>query len=565
MAGPNWNSQRSAEELTRLLAPGVLGFFTHFEATEVFASAPGQPTALNVFSIFVAEERLVEGSTEPEYLTSKPIRLKSLDGWSFGIKRYLKPVAELAPLFRNIGSQDWRPAGQLLRLGELVPVPTQFIAPDLATPIPLNRVLKNNFWSGSHVLEWADPNKTPLKPLLDEPRRLKDLSDAVRPLVPFGLASLSDRLGNLIVQLPVTILVARFGHLQASGDMLLTVQWHPKATQRPLRTSCTLRYDGAISATMSASAAAPQTVLPMADGPGAYWGTVWDDEHRILLGASEDFSFIASAEMAVRIADPEPRVFFLRDESGAAQQIRVPLMNPPIKSLVGKPVASPAGQWTSRRVYREETDRLAAELRFVQYLPDPGNQRATRTKALRDIRLLINRHGEESVWLWDPFLSAEDVLNTLFYCGFIGSDLRALSGGSVPLADRTPPPYRPAANPICAWVSRWLGDRKVALPPRPSFAATQRAKIEEANSNLRGLRLEYRVKTASSGWDFHDRFLIFPRTDGGTLAWSLGTSINSLGKRHHILQRVDDGERIRDAFLDLWDELDQTENLIWKT
>jgi hypothetical protein len=31
------------------------------------------------------------------------------------------------------------------------------------------------------------------------------------------------------------------------------------------------------------------------------------------------------------------------------------------------------------------------------------------------------------------------------------------------------------------------------------------------------------------------------------------------------LQRVDDGQRIKDAFAGLWDVLDQPEHLIWKT
>jgi len=58
--------------------------------------------------------------------------------------------------------------------------------------------------------------------------------------------------------------------------------------------------------------------------------------------------------------------------------------------------------------------------------------------------------------------------------------------------------------------------------------------------------------------------LIFPAVDRGAQAWSLGTSINALGKQHHILQRVDDGQRIRDAFEDLWHRLDQPAHLVWK-
>jgi len=80
-----------------------------------------------------------------------------------------------------------------------------------------------------------------------------------------------------------------------------------------------------------------------------------------------------------------------------------------------------------------------------------------------------------------------------------------------------------------------------------------------------GLRLEYRVRRGPAGFGFHDRFLIFPRSeDSPARAWSLGTSVNMLGKEHHILQQVDDGQLVADAFEELWKELIKPEHLIWK-
>jgi hypothetical protein len=54
----------------------------------------------------------------------------------------------------------------------------------------------------------------------------------VRGLVPVGLASLSDRLGNIVVRLPVTVLVAKFGGLRESGDL------RSHGTRRRLRARC---------------------------------------------------------------------------------------------------------------------------------------------------------------------------------------------------------------------------------------------------------------------------------------------------------------------------------------
>ncbi len=35
-------------DLARLIAPGILGFYTHVEATEVFATQDGRSDAINV-------------------------------------------------------------------------------------------------------------------------------------------------------------------------------------------------------------------------------------------------------------------------------------------------------------------------------------------------------------------------------------------------------------------------------------------------------------------------------------------------------------------------------------
>ena len=109
-----------------------------------------------------------------------------------------------------------------MHAGDLISAPPQFVPPDFGAPVPWNRVLKNNFWNGSHVFEWADAEKAALRPLFDDPRRLQELSEKVRAYAPLGLASFSDRLGSIVIQLPVTILIAKFaarcGVLEISGS-----------------------------------------------------------------------------------------------------------------------------------------------------------------------------------------------------------------------------------------------------------------------------------------------------------------------------------------------------------
>lgn len=561
----NWDSEIARREMLRLMAPNVLGFYNHFEATVVFAFPPGQREPVNVFTLLVAEERLSTASEEPHYLNPDRIVLRSLEGWTFGIQRYVKPIAELVPAFDVLcESKTWCASGHPLQTADLVSIPTQFVPSDNLGPVPLNRVLKNNFWNGSHVFEWADANKAALQPLFDDPPRLQELSEAVRAFVPIGLASLSDRLGSIVIQLPITALIAKFAELRVSADFTLSTAWHPRATPRPLRAFCAMEYDKAIPAFNSVSVEGAETLLPMHDGQGPHRGVLWDDENHILLAATGDMHFINQVVVNMQVLDPEPRVFTLPDGNGGEKAVRLGLTPKPIKITAGEPNTDPAGSWTQRRMYREETDRLLAERRFVQYKPVSGAQ--LHDEALDDVRYLINRHGEEGVWLWDPYLSAEDVIDTLFYCRFFGSQLRALTAGNI--APTEGPPTR--TRPSClARLRARIRERFVRPEPSLSasaqFAAEQCATLTSLKSNLRGLHLEFRMRTGSAGWRFHDRFLIFPATDSAALAWSLGTSVNSLGRQHHILQRVDDGQRIKDAFAELWDALDQSEHLIWKT
>ncbi len=559
MPASDWNSTNAREELTRLILPGVLGFYSHFEVTEIFAFSGGAP--FNVLSILVAEERLAVSSDKRGMLSAKPIRSKLLSGWGFGVKRYIKPITELVPAFSAFcESGEWQLSGEPLQLSDLAPIPPQFVPADSIGSVPLNRVLKNNFWNGSYVLEWADPKKTIFKPLFERPQILQEVSQAIRKSVPISIDGLSDRLGNVLVQLPVAVIMTRFGQSRASGDFTVDVAWHPRATARPLRVTCENQHDHVISDFSAAPIQTTQAVLPIRGGQGLPRSTVWDDEHRVLLAASGELAFIHSIGLSTHLVRPDTpaRVFSFRDQTGATKEMRIPLTGvPDVQTIIGEPKTNPAGDWTQRRIYREDAARLAQEKRFIQYRPSQGQHEIEHEKALDDLRFLIRAHGREGAWLWDPYLGAYEVLDTLFHCPYPDSDLRALTAGYIPPLE----PRRSGCLPTMR--SAWSALRGKS-PQRPVFTDQQKEIFRNVASSHLSLKLEFRIRSGSVGWAFHDRFLIFPATGLGARAWSLGTSVNSLGKQHHILQEAGDGQLIMQAFLDLWNELDRPEHLIWK-
>lgn len=555
-------------ELTRLITLGVLGFYTHYEVTEVVAMQDGQTLVTNVFTIAVAEDRGSEALQIPIFINSARIKLKSLAGWNFGVMRYTRPIAELVSALDVLSETGgWNQSGKTLNIGKMVALTPSFVPPDTASPVPLNSVLKNNFWNGSHLFEWSAQGKVALQPLFDDPRRLQELSEEVQKCVPLRLASLSDRLGNFLVQLPVTVLMSKFGQSRNNDGFVVEIAWHTKATPRALRTNCDLKFDDVVMGYMSSAIQSPQTLLPMPTGRGLHRGVVWDEEHKIVLADTGPSSFINTISFGLNMVDPEPRVFSTKQKDGSIKPHRIILLNQPIKSIVGEPESDANGGWTRKRMYTDEVAKLTKERRFVQYRPVMGKQQDEHEKALDDIRLLINTYGQSGVWIWDPYLSAHDILETLFHCKHSGADLRALtSAKQIPVGSiQKSKWYVQIVCELYGMLCNWVMGRQQRSETKPDFVDEQRAKLENSQSNWQGLRIEYRARRGSVGWEFHDRFLIFPKNDDrGALAWSLGTSINSLGFAHHILQRVDDGQLVVDAFLELWNQLDKPEHLIWK-
>lgn len=537
MPDKDWNSKASIEQMEQMICPGTLGFYGQVEVTEILGFSPNERQPTNLLTLLVAEERPLPTRAKPGFINDERIQIRGLQDWRFGVWRHYLPIDRLVPAFERLSDRGiWDASGKEQRQNALIARPPQFVPPNSVKEVPLNRVLKNNFWNGCHILEWADLKKTDINFLLSTPRHLQNLSEAIASWIPIRLGGLSDRLGNIILQLPVTVLMARFLGKQ-DGSFVLETGWHPQALQRPLRASVELEFDDTVTGYRSTSVHGEQTVLELPPGPGSHRGILWDEANGIVLAATGLSAFFRSFEMSMRPIAPEPRIFQLPDPKGLAQTQRIAVYHT-VKSLVGARETDGNEGWTERRIYRNETSQLARERRFVQYLPQAGMQHTEHEKALDDIRNLIVQYGEDGAWLWDPYLSAIDILKTLFFSPHIGSDLRGLT------ATRQPP---------CA-----------AEPDSSEFVQKQRNVFADAKSNLYGLRMEFRARSGPAGWDFHDRFLIFPRNGKGALAWSLGTSINSIGKAHHILQRVDDGQLVMDAFNALWNTLDRPEHRVWK-
>lgn len=523
-------------KLQHLTQPGIIGHFKTIEFTNLFATSPeGAPE--NLLSVVVAEPS--PESQACGYLGERR-RLHSVPGWVFGLYRYSLPISHLLPAATGIVTeQHWSPDGKkpLSLPGLSHPIWSFVSAVQTRIEVPaITSALKNNFWNGSHVLEFRRSEPSELAQRLIRGGGLLELTHAT-PEVPFDLVDLSDRLGGAVIQLPVTAVQTDYSLSQDPAGVLLRLTWHPDAEPRPLQVICRRDYEGCVHGLRTQQVDQRQTLIELPDGPGRHECILIDPETQIILGSSGPLWFLREVHVNTALQSIEPRKFREAGASTADAPVTVDVNHWVLDSRGGRPSST---DWTRDRVDSVAARELARTNHFYQYIPAHDQVATTRRRALEDLRRLIDEFGRHAVCLWDPFLKADDLINTLFHCSHADSELRAITDGATAPDD--------------------------SVRVQRSFDQGVEAQaLETSLINRAGLKLEFRQRSGVNAPSFHDRFLIFPRAQARPLAWSLGTSVNSVGTKHHIVQKVDDGLLVLDAFNQLWDQLGNADCQIWKS
>lgn len=164
-------------------------------------------------------------------------------------------------------------------------------------------------------------------------------------------------------------------------------------------------------------------------------------------------------------------------------------------------------------------------------------------EALCDIRSIIN---EQLLWdldevrIVDPYLSPNDILNTVALCEKPGIRVCCLTDIHT--------------------ISRNKNAKAKILTDNTKDAAFDeirnsfRTQLEDGLGRETDLRLSFRTVHGHNGSSFHDRYLILKYRLNKIRVWSLGTSINSVGKSHHIVQIVESPMLIDNFFDEVWSQ-----------
>lgn len=561
------------DEYDLLVKKGNIGIYNSCEVTELVIMEPNK--IYNLYTICVFQEKNV---TPEKHQYDRFYKKINLDDCSIAIFQYELTLAEIKENFEKlINEYKWisnRKGEYSVKDNDLRRLNKQFIP--AIDDNRLNHVLKNNFYSGSYILEFFDEKKK-FDFLTEDEEHFEKISKKINKWIPINLFKVRDRLGNFIFQFPVNILNVKTKVASDSWDSLnFNLDWHSlikdKSPECILEVDSTLdnnhigtnfeEYDG--NDIQEVNAGNVDSLVNI---------KIWRKNPRLLL-YSDSGHYIKSIDLSMSIGTQNKR-YFMND----GEMEFISLNSKDFESSVKN---QEYYQYIENSMGIKEKELLEKTLSFKQYTPEHG-----KLEGLSDLRRLIRENGKNGVWLWDPFLSIDEIINTLFYCPFMGVELKAL--GSVKRDVRRiyfneyiQNNFKNISNEINSVqdvclseneFSNFIKDLKENIDnineyfqrdEDAEWILEQKNRFANLNSNLEGINLQFRVQIGKGA---HDRFLIFPGNSKRyepPKVYSLGTSVNSFGRNYHILQKVSHPQAVIREFNKIWEESKKPENLIWK-
>ena len=189
------------ESMEKILAIPSIGNFKCIELFEVIGIKDSNPP-FNIFSLAVAHETDLP-LTEKEKITPKLIQLKADKSLKFGVFKRIVSIEDFVNIISDLvtlgANED---DGNKLCYGHLKAIPPVYVPHLERGKNEFLGLLKNNFFGGSHIFEWFDESKEYITPLIENLAALDELSGKLQEYLPIKIGTHSDRLGNIIVQIP---------------------------------------------------------------------------------------------------------------------------------------------------------------------------------------------------------------------------------------------------------------------------------------------------------------------------------------------------------------------------
>lgn len=529
------------EQFAEFATTPKTGFYNSCCITSIFITSGKGKWYRNVFTVAVFEETPFKNYNLRYH---SPHLFDISKELSIGIVSQRVTIADAISLYETAyRSGTWQQPGcPELVIEKLTPLPPQFVP--LSATVPVRHILKNSYRYPQYMFEMFCEKKEFYLNL--NPRYYqggtsaaeKRIYNLVESYLPVDLRFITDRWGNVVFQFPVNLLKVSARGTRDGKDLLVAMKWHPRLRNGPRRDvhiKGEVLYDGLIlgNALVTTSTEVSMEQLRLGTTEGEINLQIYSRDYMLY---KSTFNLINHIKIDFSIASGEPVTICVpasgKHEKGFTYEVQ------PVSSAqtmnIGK--TSEWRDWVWTRTNLESKRQLERRLEFVQYGVHGRNERE---KALQDLRRLIEWHGDKGVYLWDPYAEAHDIWATLFACSMIQAPLQVITS------------YSKKRRKLAS-------QQGLEISGYEDWLASFKRDLSEAVKQ-RKVNLQVRCQRDQYGWQFHDRFLLFPGRE--PKVWSLGCSLNSIGRQHSILMKVSHAQPVIDAFEDLWEELEQC--LVW--
>ena len=562
------------EDYDLLVEKGNVGIYNSCEVTELVIIEPNK--IYNLYTLCVFQEKNV---TPEKHKYNKGLcnRIKIDNKHSIGIFQYELKLTEIKENYENLKREyKWisnHKENYYISYTDLRVLNKQFIPTNDNNR--LNYILKNNFYSGSYILEFFDERKQ-FEFLTFDEKKFEKISKKIINYIPINLFKIRDRLGNFIFQFPVNILNVKTKVASDSWDSLnFYFNWHPLLKDYP---DCFLEVDSIldnnhIGNNFEDYSGNKSQEVYVGNTDSLVNIKIWRKNPKVML-YSNSGHYIKSTRYDVSMGGQNKRYFMNNGE-----KVFIDLFSRDLEPSIDK---QEYYRYIENSVGIKEKKLLEEKLSFKHYTPFND-----KFGGISDLRRLIVENSQNGIYLWDPYLSFYEIIDTLFYCPFAEVELKALGSinrdvGRIFFNSYIQNNFKSLIEKIDSIQDNCISEEKFLdfinslkenienineyynQENNEKWINDQKNLFSNLNSNFNGLNLEFRVQIGNGA---HDRFLIFPGNSKRyeqPKVYSLGTSINSFGRNYHILQKVSYPQAVIQEFNKIWDESKKMENLIWK-
>lgn len=542
-------------DLHTLIDCGVLNSCNYAEVVQVILLRKKDNVCLNYFTHVLFSSGFSEEESSV-FLTDRPISINS-EYKVLITKEKIARDSVLDILQNAAESQTWEWKEDKALLDDVFPMDLQFI-PETdptgsktsdSTLVPIELALYGSNFSGGYYLCELFSAKTVLAKSLstDDNRKIQDEINKAK--IGFNLESLFDRIGNIVCKIPMDII--RHKPVKLSPERGI-------AGRFILENSCTEPLECVLQIILESDHTIIETrveemvfsekgeIREYSIDSNRYSNRIILSDKKsgiIYYSAVRDYSFgsnyyamitppqfgIQSSLKRIIVIDGQDKEIELTNIAGIGEVS--------IEKEIFE-IEKRQHKWMTEYEYKHHFFRsfvVGQENEAIQTVIDICND--------RDLFWDL-----EEVWLVDPYLSADDILKTVVYCGKYGISIKclthiaAINGNRETRTETT----TEGESLFETTVSRYNGILKNALGKQTD------------------LKLEYRTVAGMTGISFHDRYLILKCGLNKSRAWSLGISVNSLGKSHHIIQIVQSPMDVIDTIDTIWNQSLREECLIFK-